>query len=54
MPFIALFMLNFIETMPDATVREKQIKKWRRAWKLELIEKTNPQWLDLSMNHIQS
>jgi putative endonuclease len=27
--------------------REKQIKKWRRAWKLELIEKTNPNWDDL-------
>jgi putative endonuclease len=27
--------------------REKQIKKWYRSWKLELIEKTNPQWKDL-------
>ena len=27
--------------------REKQIKKWNRAWKLELIEKGNPQWGDL-------
>lgn len=27
--------------------REKQIKKWRRAWKLELIETTNPEWEDL-------
>jgi putative endonuclease len=31
------------ETMDAAIVREKHIKKWRRAWKLELIEKTNPQ-----------
>ena len=31
----------------DAIVREKQLKKWRRAWKLELIEATNPDWLDL-------
>jgi putative endonuclease len=30
-----------------AITREKEMKKWRRAWKLELIEKDNPQWLDL-------
>lgn len=27
--------------------REQQIKRWRRAWKLELIEKMNPRWEDL-------
>ena len=31
----------------EAILREKRIKKWRRAWKLELIERTNPQWHDL-------
>ena len=31
----------------DAILREKRIKKWRRAWKVELIEKTNPAWSDL-------
>ena len=31
----------------DAILAEKRIKRWRRAWKLELIEKNNPQWLDL-------
>lgn len=31
----------------DAIYREKCIKKWRRAWKLELIEKDNPGWKDL-------
>ncbi len=31
----------------DAIVREKQLKKWRRAWKLGLIEKHNPDWNDL-------
>jgi putative endonuclease len=36
------------EMMESAFVREKRIKKWRRAWKLELIEKENPQWLDLA------
>jgi putative endonuclease len=34
-------------TMEDAIRREKQIKEWRRAWKIELIGKTNPHWLDL-------
>ena len=38
---------EFHETMPDAILREKQIKKWRRAWKLDLIERANPQWRDL-------
>lgn len=35
------------EEMYQAIQREKQIKKWNRAWKIELIEKKNPQWRDL-------
>jgi putative endonuclease len=35
------------ETMEAAITREKQIKEWKRAWKLELIEKMNPDWRDL-------
>ena len=31
----------------SAITREKQLKKWNRKWKLELIEKYNPQWNDL-------
>ncbi|EKE28743.1 MAG: hypothetical protein ACD_3C00022G0001 [uncultured bacterium (gcode 4)] len=31
----------------DAIEREKRIKKWNRTWKLELIEKNNPEWKDL-------
>lgn len=30
-----------------AITREKRIKAWKRRWKLELIEKTNPEWDDL-------
>lgn len=30
-----------------ALIREKRIKKWKRAWKLELIEKGNPSWQEL-------
>jgi putative endonuclease len=41
-----LVYFEFHETMADAILREKQIKKWRRAWKLELIERDNPQWHD--------
>ena len=36
------------ETMEAAIKREKQIKEWRRAWKLRLIEEKNPDWRDLS------
>ncbi|WP_301102758.1 GIY-YIG nuclease family protein [Propionivibrio sp.] len=34
-------------TIQSAIEREKAIKEWRRAWKLELIEFGNPQWRDL-------
>jgi putative endonuclease len=34
-------------TMESAILREKRIKKWRRAWKIELIEAMNPYWNDL-------
>jgi len=32
----------------SAIMREKQLKKWRRDWKIELIESQNPGWVDLS------
>ena len=35
------------QNMASAITREKQLKKWNRAWKLELIEKRNPDWNDL-------
>jgi putative endonuclease len=35
-------------TMESAIIREKRIKKWNRAWKLELIEADNPDWRDLA------
>ncbi|MBI5529907.1 MAG: GIY-YIG nuclease family protein [Candidatus Doudnabacteria bacterium] len=31
----------------SAITREKQLKKWHRKWKLDLIEKQNPNWIDL-------
>ena len=35
------------QTADTAIMREKQIKKWKRKWKLGLIEKNNPDWNDL-------
>jgi putative endonuclease len=34
-------------TMPDAIRRETQMKKWKRAWKVRLIESVNPEWNDM-------
>jgi putative endonuclease len=34
-------------TMENAIVREKQVKNWKRAWKIALIEAANPDWRDL-------
>ena len=34
-------------TMESAIGREKAIKEWQRAWKIELIEASNPEWQDL-------
>ncbi len=42
--------LVYFEVCPDinsAIAREKQLKKWNRQWKIELIEKANPEWDDL-------
>ncbi|MEO1485883.1 MAG: GIY-YIG nuclease family protein [Bacteroidota bacterium] len=46
-----LDMLVYFEmhnNIKDAILREKRIKKWKRAWKLELIASTNPNWIDLA------
>jgi putative endonuclease len=42
-----LVYYELCEEMVSAIEREKQIKRWNRAWKLELIEKQNPNWKDL-------
>lgn len=46
--------LVYVEPAADAKSalkRERQIKEWRRIWKVELFERTNPDWLDLSQRH---
>ena len=43
--------LIYFESTNDvnaAILREKRLKKWKRQWKIELIEKSNPDWNDLS------
>ena len=37
-------------TREDAKLRERQLKKWNRAWKLRLIEEFNPDWKDLYLD----
>ena len=42
--------LVYYEETPDITTaitREKQLKKWKREWKINLVEKDNPEWKDL-------
>ena len=43
-----LVYLETYENPEEAIRREKQLKKWNRDWKVELIEKDNPDWNDLS------
>jgi len=42
-----LVYYEYSEDIRDTLVREKQLKAWQRKWKLELIEKHNPNWGDL-------
>jgi putative endonuclease len=39
--------VEFHSTMAGAILREKRIKRWRRAWKITLIDERNPDWRDL-------
>jgi putative endonuclease len=42
-----LVYFEVFESVEDAILREKRLKRWNRQWKLELIEKFNPKWTDL-------
>ncbi|MEK7070926.1 MAG: GIY-YIG nuclease family protein [Patescibacteria group bacterium] len=42
-----LVYVESYEFIKDAIKREKQLKKWKRQWKIDLIEKKNPNWEDL-------
>ena len=42
-----LVYIELCESIFDAIQREKQLKRWKRSWKLALIESMNPDWKDL-------
>src|SRR6202023_722274 len=42
-----LVYFECFEEIEQAIHREKRLKKWTRAWKISLIEKDNPNWIDL-------
>jgi len=44
---VRLVWYEMHDTMESAILREKRIKKWRRAWKVQLIDQGNPSWRDL-------
>jgi len=43
-----LVYVETTESIEDAIKREKQLKRWHRDWKINLIKKTNPEFIDLS------
>ena len=45
-----LVYFEVAETMLVAIAREKQLKKWNRAWKIELVEESNSEWRDLYLD----
>lgn len=45
-----LIYFEEFENGEEASIREKQFKKWKREWKVNLIEEMNPSWSDLSIN----
>ena len=45
-----LIYFEEFENGEEASIREKQFKKWKRDWKIKLIEEMNPSWSDLSIN----
>lgn len=42
-----LVYFEIFSDIRDAILREKRLKKWRRDWKIALIEENNPEWVDL-------
>jgi putative endonuclease len=41
-------------SITEARARERSLKRWRRAWKLALVDKLNPDWRDLTEEHFAS
>jgi putative endonuclease len=49
----SLHLINHFYDIQLATAREKRLKEWKRQWKIDLIQKMNPDWQDLYHNIIQ-
>ena len=45
-----LIYFEIFQNINDAIKREKNMKKWKRQWKIDLIEKENPKWNDLAID----
>jgi putative endonuclease len=46
-----LVLIEFFGDMESAILREKQLKRWHRQWKINLIEANNPGWRDLALEY---
>ena len=46
---VKLVRYELFADLPTAIAREKQLKRWHRDWKMNLIEQDNPEWLDLAI-----
>jgi len=46
---IRLVHVELFDRMDEAIAREKQLKRWHRAWKISLIDENNPDWRDLAI-----
>ena len=44
-----LVRFEMLDDMPTAIAREKQLRRWHRDWKINLIEQQNPDWIDLAV-----
>jgi putative endonuclease len=47
---VRLVRYEVFADMPAAIAREKQLKRWHRDWKINLIRSENPEWVDLAVN----
>ncbi|MGB9369953.1 MAG: GIY-YIG nuclease family protein [Xanthobacteraceae bacterium] len=48
---IRLVYFEEYASITEARARERSLKRWRRAWKLALVDKSNPEWRDLTEEH---
>ena len=49
-----LVHVEYFDRLTDAVARENAVKRWKRAWKIALIEKDNPDWFNIPLNPLDS